>query len=213
MTDRPPIDYSKIDASKIDWSTGWEEIPDDDSGAQADGKDGGTAQGAPKQSAHQHGDIIEPVDLWGQFDPPPMPQGLLPKTIEHFARDEAELMGVDPSGLAMAALTVCAAALPDHTKLQVKRHDPNWLEAARLWVGLIGNPSTKKTPVILRAAKPLKRLDAELWRSYVIATECYDQLTKEERKNVERPKQQRLRLEDTTIDGVPGGSRTARPMR
>src|SRR6516225_7695989 len=57
MTDRPPIDYSKIDASKIDWSTGWEEIPDDDSGTQADGKDGGTAQGAPKQSAHQHGDI------------------------------------------------------------------------------------------------------------------------------------------------------------
>jgi RecA-family ATPase len=52
MTDQPPIDYSKIDASKIDWGSGWEEIPDDDSSAQADGKDGGkdsgTAQGAPK---------------------------------------------------------------------------------------------------------------------------------------------------------------------
>ena len=41
-----------------------------------------------------------------------------------------------------------------------------------------------------------------LWRSYVIATECYDRLTKEERKNVERPKQRRLRLEDTTIEAA-----------
>jgi len=54
MTDQPAFDYSKVDASQIDWSTGWEEIPDDDpdpqtggndSGAQADS---GTAQGAPK---------------------------------------------------------------------------------------------------------------------------------------------------------------------
>jgi hypothetical protein len=111
-------------------------------------------------------------------------------------------MGVDPGGLAMAALAVCAAALPDHTQLQVKRHDPNWLEAARLWVGLIGNPSTKKTPVILRATKPLKRIDAEMWRRYIAAVEVYEQLSKEERKTVARPKQQRLRLEDTTIEAA-----------
>ena len=147
-------------------------------------------------------EIIEPIDLWGRFDPPVLPQGLLPETIERFAIEEAELMGVDLGGLAMAALAVCAAALPDHTQLQVKRHDPNWLEAARLWVGLIGNPSTKKTPVILRATKPLKRIDTELWRSYVITTECYEQLSKEERKTVERPKQRRLRLEDTTIEAA-----------
>src|SRR6516225_4407007 len=145
---------------------------------------------------------IEPVNLWGQFDPPPLPQGLLPETIECFAHDEAELMGVDPGGIAIAALAVCAAALPDHTQLQVKRHDPNWLEAARLWVGLIGNPSTKKTPIILRVAKPLKRLDAELWRRYVVEMERYDQLSKEERKTAERPPQRRLRLEDTTIEAA-----------
>ena len=145
---------------------------------------------------------IEPVNLWGQFDPPPLPQGLLPETIECFAREEAELMGVDPGGIAIAALAVCAAALPDHTQLQVKRHDPNWLEAARLWVGLIGNPSTKKTPIILRVAKPLKRLDAELWRRYVVEMERYDQLSRDERKHAERPKQQRLRLEDTTIEAA-----------
>jgi DNA polymerase I-like protein with 3'-5' exonuclease and polymerase domains len=147
-------------------------------------------------------ETIEPVDLWGQFDPPALPVGLLPNVIERFAFEEGEITGADPSGFAMAALAVCAAALPDHTQLQVKRHDPHWLEAARLWVGLIGNPSTKKTPIILRAAKPLKRLDAELWRGYLAAKACYDALSSEERKQVERPKQRRLRLEDTTIEAA-----------
>jgi hypothetical protein len=144
----------------------------------------------------------EPINLWGHFDPPTLPFGLLPRIIEQFAIEEGELMGVDCSGLALGALAVCAAALPDHTQLQVKKHDPNWFEAARLWVGLIGNPSTKKTPIILRAAKPLKRLDADMWHRYLAEKEIYDSLSNEERKLAERPKQQRLRLEDTTIEAA-----------
>src|SRR6516225_7584948 len=119
----------------------------------------------------RHLKIIEPVDLWGQFDPTALPTGLLPQIIEQFAFEEGDLTGADPSGFALAALAVCAAALPDHTQLQVKRYDPHWREAARLWVGLIGTPSTKKTPIILRVTKPLKHLDAELWREYLAAKE------------------------------------------
>ena len=89
-------------------------------------------------------EMIEPVDLWGQFDPPALPTGLLPTVIEKFAFEEAKLMGADPCGLAASALAVCAAALPDHTKLQVKRYDPNWLEEARLWIGLIGKGSQSR---------------------------------------------------------------------
>ena len=155
-----------------------------------------------KQAQKRDPERIEPVDLWGQFDPPALPLRLLPEVIEQFSLEEGNLMGADPAGLAMAALVVCAAALPDHTQLQVKKHDPFWLEAARLWIGLIGNPSTKKTPIIQRASKPLKRIDAELWREYAAACECYDELSKEERKQVERPKQTRLRIEDTTIEAA-----------
>jgi hypothetical protein len=147
-------------------------------------------------------EVIEPIDLWGQFDPPPLPSGLLPNIIEQFAHEEGDLTGADLSGLAVAALAVCAAALPDHRQLQVKKHDPNWLEAARLWVGLIGNPSTKKSPIMLRVTKPLKRLDTELWRKYLAAYEVYNELSKEERKHVPHPKQTRLRLEDTTIEAA-----------
>jgi Protein of unknown function (DUF3987) len=166
---------------------------------------GGDAAKLPsvcKQVPAEGTEAIEPIDLWGQFDPPPLPTGLLPEAIEQFAREEGELMGADPSGLAMAALTVCAAALPDHTQLQVKRHDPHWLESTRLWVGLIGPPSTKKSPIMLRATKPLKQLDARLWRCFLAEQECYEQLSAEVRKQTERPRQTRLRLEDTTIEAA-----------
>jgi hypothetical protein len=156
----------------------------------------------PGQSNGQGQPLAEPINLWGHFDPPPLPLGLLPRAIEQFAVEEGELIGADCSGLALGALAVCAAALPDHTRLRVKKHDPNWLEAARLWVGLIGNPSTKKTPIILRAAKPLKRIDAEMWAEYLAAKEIYDELSSEERKHAERPRQRRLRIEDTTIEAA-----------
>ncbi|PZQ94087.1 MAG: hypothetical protein DI533_22820, partial [Cereibacter sphaeroides] len=60
-------------------------------------------------------------------------------------------MGVDPGGLIMSALAVCAAAIPDRIRVQVKRHDPSWRESARLWVALIGPPSAKKTPMMTTA--------------------------------------------------------------
>ena len=54
-----------------------------------------------------------PVDLWAKFDPPSLPIDLVPTPIGDFAVDQGEMMGTDFSGLAMAALTVCAAVIPD----------------------------------------------------------------------------------------------------
>jgi hypothetical protein len=96
---------------------------------------------------------MAPVDLWGKFTPPELPRGLLPPVIEQFAFAQGDVMGADPAGLAMAALAVCAAILPDRIKLKVKRHG-GWTEAARLWVGLVGEPSTKKTEREFSADSP-----------------------------------------------------------
>jgi hypothetical protein len=145
---------------------------------------------------------IEPVDLWGRFDPPPLPTGLLPGVIEDFARVQGKLMGADPSGLAAAALAVCAAAIPDRIKVQVKRHDPTWQEAPRLWVALIGNPSTKKSPILSAAVKPLTRIDAALYREWADTRAAYEALSKDEQKLTRPPRQTRLRIEDTTIEAA-----------
>jgi hypothetical protein len=143
-----------------------------------------------------------PVDLWAKFDAPELPANVLPAIIERFAREQGSLMGADPAGLAMAALTVCAAALPDRVRLRVKVHDHLWTEQARLWTALIGMPSTKKSPILRQAVRPLARLDAQLFKSYMDEKAKYDALSSEERKTAVPPKQVRLRMEDTTIEGA-----------
>jgi hypothetical protein len=143
-----------------------------------------------------------PVDLWAEREKPSLPSGLLPPIIEEFARSRSEQMGVDPGGLAMAALAVCAAAIPDKIKLQVKKHDPDWLESARLWVALIGSPSTKKTPIISAAARPLRSIDGDLVRNYLEATATFAGLDKEARAATQKPGQIRALIEDTTVESA-----------
>ena len=158
--------------------------------AAAAGSDAGTAE------------LTAPIDLWGQLDTPALPIGLLPEVIERFAIEEGRLMGADAGGLALGALAVCAAALSDRIRLQVKQYDRNWTEPARIWVGLIGPPSTKKSPIIARVTARLKQLDKDLWRDYLAAQATYDALPGEQQKTAERPKQRRLRLEDTTVEAA-----------
>ncbi|XAP76932.1 DUF3987 domain-containing protein [Citromicrobium bathyomarinum] len=144
----------------------------------------------------------EPVDLWQHYEAPSLPRGLLPEAIERFARGHADVMGVDPAGLAMATLCVCAATLSDAIKLQVKRHDPTWCESARLWVGLVGSPSMKKTPIMSAALRPLKRIDANLMRAYTEKRQQYDLLNAKERKGVDRPRQERRVISDATVEAA-----------
>jgi hypothetical protein len=86
----------------------------------------------------------------------------------------------------MTALTVCAAAIPDTIKLSVKRHG-GWSEAERLWVALVGLPSTKKTPITNATARPLLDIDAELFERYSDAKQHWDALETKERKKCRGP--------------------------
>jgi Protein of unknown function (DUF3987)/RepB DNA-primase from phage plasmid/Primase C terminal 2 (PriCT-2) len=142
-----------------------------------------------------------PVDLWGNFDPPPLPKGLLPPSIEEFAFTEGLNMGCDPAGLAMAALTVSAAATPDYIKLQVKQGSDSWLESARLWATLVGNVSSKKTPILNRAVSPLYNIEAEAYREFVKAMQRYEALSKEDQQE-DMPIQRRLQIDDATIESA-----------
>ena len=143
----------------------------------------------------------DPVDLWGSFDPPELPQGLLPTIIEDFARANGAQMGADPAGLAMGALVTCAAAIPDQVQIKVKRHD-EWTESARLWVALMGPPSAKKSPIMSAATGPLCRVDVDMMRAWQKRVAEYDALPPEEKKGKQRPPQTRLRIEDATVEAA-----------
>ncbi|MAW87522.1 MAG: hypothetical protein CMJ42_13450 [Phyllobacteriaceae bacterium] len=142
-----------------------------------------------------------PVDLWAEFNPPPLPANVLPHVIEAFAHERAKKMGVDPAGVAMAALTVAGAAIADRIRLRVKAHD-DWHESARIWCALVAPPSGKKTPIISAAVRPLARIDATLAREFQNAMAEYLKLGKDEQKATDKPAQVRRRIEDTTIEAA-----------
>lgn len=144
----------------------------------------------------------DPVDLWGRFDPPALPMGVLPPVIEEFARVQGAVMGADPAGLAVAALVTCAAAISDNITIQPKQHDKDWLEAPRIWAALVGNPSTKKSPILSAATRPLCGLDARLFRQWEVAHAEWSALPRAEQKNRPEPRQRRLRLGDTTVEAA-----------
>jgi hypothetical protein len=144
----------------------------------------------------------DPVDLWGKFDPPSLPRGVLPDILERFAVEQGRDMGADIAGVAVSALAVCAAAIPDKIKLQVKRHNTGWQEAARIWVAPIGLPSTKKTPIMAAAVRPLRKIDSEMARQYAEERARYDKLPKEEKVQANPPKHTRVMLQDTTIEAA-----------
>ena len=71
-----------------------------------------------------------------------------------------------------------------------------------MWVALVGEPSTRKSPILNIVAHPLKKIDGELARRYVAEKAKYDTLPADHRKKVDPPKKRRLRIEDTTIEGA-----------
>jgi hypothetical protein len=123
---------------------------------------------------------IDPHDFWSDRDPPIFPKGLLPAQIETFARGASLSLGADIGGVALAALAAAAFAIHDNIKLQVIPFS-DWLEAARLWLVLIGPPSTKKTPTITAVTEMLRREDGRLWAQYIRRKEAWDALPKADR--------------------------------
>jgi hypothetical protein len=151
---------------------------------------------------HANDNRPAPIDLWERVAHPPLLADLLPDAIADFACVQGDLMGADPAGLAMAALATCAATIPDNIEIRPKEHDPSWTESARLWVALVGLPSTMKSPTINAATRPLKAIDATLYRQFAEAKATYDALDKDQRISTEAPRHTRLRLEDTTIEAA-----------
>ena len=110
-------------------------------------------------------------------------------------------MGADPAGLAMAALCTCAAAIPDRIKLKVKRHD-TWYERARIWVALVGSPSTKKSPILNAASAPIRAIDHRMVEQWKKEVAIFFALPKAARLDKAPPPQKRVRIEDTTIEAA-----------
>lgn len=146
-----------------------------------------------------------PYNLFNTFEPAPLDLTLLPQPIAAFAQEQGELIGTDPAAIAVFCLGAAAACIDDRIKLQPKRHDPTWTESARLWVGVIGDPSTKKSPALSKALGPLFQIDRQ-WRA-----ETHKAIAEweEKAKNASddealppRPLKKRMLISDATVEKI-----------
>ena len=161
----------------------------------------GEEEATAEASAAGNTESVGPVDLWPSAGTPVLPEGLLPKRIETFARAAAIVTGADPGGFAMAALAVAAASIDDAIKLLVMPYS-DWLEAARVWMALVGEPSTKKTPILNTTCKALREEDYRLHRDYCAQMAFWDALSKQQKQTEPAPVEKRLILGDTTSEGA-----------
>lgn len=145
-------------------------------------------------------DDTGPANIWNRNAPPALPKGLLPPLIERFAHTRTQLLGADAGGLAMACLAVCSAAIPDTISLKVRRYE-DWTEQARLWVVLIGNPSTKKSPLIKAASRAIARMDSDMFRENQKALAKW-QADKKDGEEYEKPPEEQMRLDDVNMESA-----------
>ena len=158
--------------------------------------------GAPEAAAPDASPAVV-VDPFGGLTLPPFPVELLPEVVGRFAHDQAGLIGLDPGIIGMAALGAAAACIDDRQEIQPKRHDPTWTESARLWIGIIGGPSTKKSPGIQKGMGPLFKVDSAWRRDTQRALADWQgkcDLLKKGEPLPDPPIQKRLIVSDATVE-------------
>ena len=159
------------------------------------------AMGFPRPNPPTDDKTLKPVDLWPAEGAPILPEGLLPARIETFARASATMIGADEGGIATAALAAAAGAIDDAIKLRVMKNNL-WMESARLWVALLGDPSSKKTPIINAVMAALKQADHELYRNYAMHKSFWDALPKAQKQETPEPIRRRRVIGDTTAEAA-----------
>ena len=83
---------------------------------------------------------------------------LLPKALADFVLDEADRMPCSPDYIA-AVLVVClGSVIGARCGLKPKRRD-DWIVVPNLWGGIVGDPSSKKSPAMGTVTRFLDRLE------------------------------------------------------
>lgn len=114
-----------------------------------------------------------PLDILTSSAPPVMDISHLPTLIADAALERSEMIGSDPGIGALTMLAACAGAIDDAIRIQPLRHDDDWKESARLWVAIVGDPASRKSPPMARAVGPLKAAQARSYEAFQLEMARY----------------------------------------
>jgi len=85
---------------------------------------------------------------------------LLPPTLADFVLDEADRMPCSPDYIAAALIVCLGSVIGARCGIKPKRRD-DWIVTPNLFGGIVGDPSSKKSPALGTVTRFLDRLEAE----------------------------------------------------
>ena len=107
---------------------------------------------------------IWPMPKEIKTDLPPAPdfdaKTLLPKTLADFVLDEADRMPCSPDYIAAALIVCLGSVIGARCGIKPKRRD-DWIVTPNLFGGIVGDPSSKKSPALGTVTRFLDRLEAK----------------------------------------------------
>ncbi len=103
----------------------------------------------------------EPTEIKSDLLPAPEfdASALLPKSLSDFVLDEADRMPCSPDYIATTLLVCLGAVVGATCALKPKTRD-DWIVTPNLWGGVVGDPSSKKSPAFGIVTRFIDRLEA-----------------------------------------------------
>jgi hypothetical protein len=103
----------------------------------------------------------------------PFDAELLPEILRDWVMDEADRMPCPPDFIAVTALCSLGIVIGARIGIKPKARD-DWMLVPNLWGGVVASPSTKKSPAITAAMKPLSRLIFDARQQHEEAIQDYE---------------------------------------
>lgn len=116
-----------------------------------------------------------PQDIKAELLPAPpfKANELLPRALADFVLDEADRMPCSPDYIAAALVVAIGSVIGARCAIKPKRRD-DWIVPPNLFGGVVGDPSTKKTPAIGLVMRLLDRLEAREAEKHAEAMKVHD---------------------------------------
>jgi len=164
----------------------------------------------PGDKPREQATVEAVFDPWQSYIVPDFPIDVLPPMARDFACAQSEVIGCDVAGLAMSVLVAFSGALHHAHALRMLRNG-SWWASPRLWVLLVGPPSSKKTPIFNAATDPLQKYECRLREKYEQELGLFDKTQEAGDKSVPEPeKPPRYVVWDTTVEKLGEILRTQR---
>lgn len=144
-----------------------------------------------------------------------MPLDMVPHALRACAHDTASRMQVSLEAVVVPMMVMIGSVVGTACKMQPKERDSSFLVVPNLWGGLIGPPSTMKSPIMSAVLSPLNKLEDKARREFDIKQAEYKlklQLYKKRSKDITEldegllepspPAVRRYRTDDPTTEKV-----------